>query len=121
MLKFLLVIQIALFMSACELDMMHPSEFNGNIDKGSKFGVTIGDSIEYAHNQMLADGWELRKNKTRPYVVTNDNPQECHGFIYPQQVEVRVYKDSDRGIVCIANLDDKVIRLSWHFGRGNFP
>jgi len=89
---------------------------HGHIEKGTKFGLTIGDSksevVSYLVARGLTDGTTLEINET------HYNPQSCHNHIYSDEYEVQIWDDRSwrRGTICVAFLDGKLARVSWYYG-----
>lgn len=88
----------------------------GYIENGTKFGLSIGENkqkvIDYLTDKGLTDGTTLGAN------YTDYNPQQCLGRIYRDEYEVQIWDDNSwrRGIICVAFLDEKLIRLNWEYG-----
>ncbi len=111
----LLIVCVAIFFS---------SEWNraafgsrGFEDNGSKFGIEIGSQYSEAEQHLLSKGlvpYDLEYNPK----VSKAGIKKCHGHEYPDDVYLQAFDDDSwrRGIICVASKDNKVIRLSWHYG-----
>lgn len=117
MIKRFATLFLCMFLYGCDENAKIPLGSYGFIEEGTKFEISIGENIKIVDSKLTSRGLVIYERKELPYNVTNYNPQECHGFIYPENVLVSIYEDVDRGFVCVASIDEKVVRLSWHFGR----
>lgn len=87
----------------------------GYIEKGTKFGLTIGDRKQEITEHLVTRG--LVDESTSGANETGYNSQSCLLHIYPSKYEVQVWGDDSwrRGTICIAFLDGKLARMSWHY------
>lgn len=85
----------------------------GHIEKGTKFGLSIGDSKKEI-TEYLVDRGMIEKSG-RGANETGYNPQSCHLHIYVEKYEVELWADESwrRGTICVAYLDGKLTRVSW--------
>ena len=87
-----------------------------NIEDGTKFSLTIGDSKQEVVGYFTARG--LVDVSTYAINETHYNPQRCHNHIYSDEYEVELWSDDSwrRGTICVAFLDGKLARISWDYG-----
>jgi len=90
---------------------------SGIIDNGSKFGIEIGSSYSEAKQHLLSQGLVPYDIEYNPKVRATGIKQ-CHGRKYPDNVFLQAFDDDSwrRGIICVASKNDKVIKISWHYG-----
>lgn len=87
------------------------------IEKGSKFGVGIGDDRELAVSQLISLGLKKGDNSyTRQY--SENGLRTCHGKEFSNEHTIDFYLDRSwrRGNICLASLDGKVVHVSWNYG-----
>jgi len=86
---------------------------NDYIEKGTKFGITIGSPEKEAH-------WHLFSKGLLPFNLSGGgiyDEQTCHGHTYPKYTKVQAYADDSwrSGIICVASENGVVNRVSWHY------
>jgi len=93
------------------------TDYRGRIIAGTKFGVTIGNSIEEVTTTLR------RQNVRYDEVFSKEQsrPNECHEYEYTNIDRIRIYSDDSwrRGILCVVVKNDKLVAMSWFFQPGS--
>lgn len=89
----------------------------GNIEKGEKFGISIGEKRTISHERLNSLGfeqYELGKYKN----PDDKNDNSCHGRVYTKDIVVEAFTDKSwrGGTLCLASKDGIIVSLSWDYG-----
>lgn len=95
------------------------TDYRGQITEGTKFGVSIGDSVASVNAKLKEQRVIYRETSTMEH--RHQNPNKCHGFEYEDIDMIRIYADNSwrRGILCIVVKDNKMVAMSWFFQPGS--
>lgn len=95
------------------------TDYRGQITEGSKFGISIGDSVDSVTAKLKEQRVIYRETSTMEH--RQQNPNKCHGFEYEDIDMIRIYADNSwrRGILCVVVKDNEMVAMSWFFQPGS--
>ena len=82
---------------------------SGHIERGRRFGITVGESRETAASALR-----------RRHIESVEPTSDFHGCFLqpaPPESEVSLYHDNSwrKGVICLITVDDKVTMIRWHY------
>lgn len=88
----------------------------GFIEVGSKFQMSIGEEKQNTIKRLIDR--EFVNISTLGLNDSHHNPQFCHGHTFSKDHDVQLWSDRSwrRGIICLAFKNEKLVRMSWHYG-----